>query len=206
MTTNIWDRLSGMDGLVLAKYFSNEYPQTVAVALSNLAAEKRGEVLSYLPENFAMEVMMRLARLERVRPEVLAIVEASLQRYLEFSDQQPDNVELLREAFQHMDASSRLRYASAIEERNRELALQVTRPYVIVSNAQYFSKEQIQAIVQKADRKFLFMALMGMGEEVRKAFAEYVPELELVNGMSVMSVENSMAYLASLIENDEVTE
>ena len=49
---------------MLANYLKNEYPQTVAVVLSKIKPEHAARVLALLPEDFALEVVMRMLRME----------------------------------------------------------------------------------------------------------------------------------------------
>src|SRR6185503_13885298 len=71
----MWDKLGNVNEQVLANYLKNEYPQTVAVVLSKIKGDHAARVLSVLPENFAMEVIMRLLRMETVQKEILDGVE-----------------------------------------------------------------------------------------------------------------------------------
>src|SRR5215813_293138 len=75
----MWDKLGNVNEAVLANYLKNEYPQTVAVVLSKIKAEHAARVLALLPENFAMEVIMRMLRMEAVQKEVLNDVEKTLR-------------------------------------------------------------------------------------------------------------------------------
>src|SRR5271156_5310684 len=75
----MWDKLGNVNEQVLASYLKNEYPQTVAVVLSKVKAEHAARVLALLPENFAMEVIMRMLRMEAVQKEVLNDVEKTLR-------------------------------------------------------------------------------------------------------------------------------
>ena len=67
----MWDKLGNVNETVLANYFKNEYPQTVAVVLSKLKPDHASRVLSVLPENFSMEVIMLMLRMETVQKEVV---------------------------------------------------------------------------------------------------------------------------------------
>src|SRR5450830_1623677 len=60
----MWDKLGNVNETVLANYLKNEYPQTVAVVLAKIKPDHAARVLSLLPENFAMEVIMRMLRME----------------------------------------------------------------------------------------------------------------------------------------------
>ena len=63
----MWDKLGNVNETVLANYLKNEYPQTVAVVLSRIKAEHASRVLGALPEDFAMECVQRMLRMESVQ-------------------------------------------------------------------------------------------------------------------------------------------
>ncbi len=60
----MWDKLGNVNETVLANYLKNEYPQTVAVVLSKIKPDHASRVLGALPEDFAMEVVARMLRME----------------------------------------------------------------------------------------------------------------------------------------------
>src|SRR3954449_1675250 len=67
----MWDKLGNVNEEILANYLKNEYPQTVAVVLTKVKPDHAARVLSLLPEGFAMEVVMRMLRMETVQKEAL---------------------------------------------------------------------------------------------------------------------------------------
>ncbi len=71
MGRTMWDKLGNVNEEVLANYLQKEYPQTIAVVLSKVKHENAARVLSLLPESLAMEVVLRLLRMEPVQKEVL---------------------------------------------------------------------------------------------------------------------------------------
>ena len=75
----MWDKLGNVNEGVLANYLKNEYPQTVAVVLSKIRSDHSARVLGTLPEAFAMEVVMRMLRMETVQKDVLDDVERVLR-------------------------------------------------------------------------------------------------------------------------------
>ena len=76
----MWDKLGNVNEAVLANYLKNEYPQTVAVVLSKVRPEHAARVLALLPDAFAMEVVMRMLRMESVQKDVLDGVEKHAAR------------------------------------------------------------------------------------------------------------------------------
>ena len=118
----MWDKLGNVNEQVLANYLKNEYPQTVAVVLSKIKSDHAARVLSVLPENFAMEVIMRLLRMDTVQKDILDGVEKTLRS--EFMSnlartQRQDPHEQMANIFNNLDRSTENRFMGALEERNR---------------------------------------------------------------------------------------
>src|SRR5579872_4840236 len=121
----MWDKLGNVNEDVLANYLKNEYPQTVAVVLSKIRADHAARVLTLLPDPFAMEVVMRMLRMESVQKDVLDGVERTLRA--EFMSNlarstRRDAHEMMADIFNNLDRQSETRFVSALEERNRESA------------------------------------------------------------------------------------
>src|SRR5215467_356943 len=119
----MWDKLGNVNESVLANYLKNEYPQTVAVVLSKIKPDHAGRVLTQLPESFAMEVVMRMLRMEAVQKEVLDDVERTLR--VEFMSNlartaKRDAHEMMAEIFNNFDRQTETRFITALEERNRD--------------------------------------------------------------------------------------
>src|SRR5581483_10550681 len=76
---NMWEKLANVQEEVLANYLKNEYPQTVAVVLSKLRPEHAARVLSILPEDFSLDVVGRMLKMEAVQKEVIERVEQTLR-------------------------------------------------------------------------------------------------------------------------------
>src|ERR1700740_3653905 len=78
----MWDKLANVNEAVLANYLKNEYPQTVAVVLSKIKSEHAARVLAALPEDFALECVTRMLRMEPVQREILDKIEQTLRTEL----------------------------------------------------------------------------------------------------------------------------
>src|SRR4051812_10977714 len=75
----MWDKLGNVNEGVLANYLKNEYPQTVAVVLSKIKSGHAARVLTALPEDFALECVTRMLRMEPVQREILDKIEQTLR-------------------------------------------------------------------------------------------------------------------------------
>ena len=127
----MWDKLGNVNEAVLANYLKNEYPQTVAVVLSKVKPDHAARVLALLPEAFAMEVVMRMLRMEAVQKDVLDDVEQTLRT--EFMSNlartsRRDAHEMMAEIFNNLDRATEARFMTALEERNREFGREDQAP------------------------------------------------------------------------------
>src|SRR5215469_15210483 len=119
----MWDKLGNVNESVLANYLKNEYPQTVAVVLSKVKSEHAGRVLTQLPEEFALEVVQRMLRMEPVQREILDKIEQTLRT--EFMSNlartsKRDSHEMMADIFNNFDRQTEARFIAALEERKRE--------------------------------------------------------------------------------------
>ena len=74
--------LIATDSQALVRFLEPEHPQTVAVVLSYLPAEKAAEALSGLPEERQAEVVQRLSELGDTDVDSLRVLEHSLEMWL----------------------------------------------------------------------------------------------------------------------------
>ncbi len=175
----MWDKLSNVNEQVLANYLKNEYPQTVAVVLSKIKADNSAKVLSLLPETFAMEVVMRLLRMEAVQKDILDGVEQTLRT--EFMSNlarstRRDSHELIAEIFNSLDRNTEARFMSALEERNREAAERVKSLMFTFEDLVRLDGSGIQVLIRQVEKDKLAMALKGASETIKDMFFKNMSE------------------------------
>ncbi|MEK9679214.1 MAG: flagellar motor switch protein FliG [Rhodospirillaceae bacterium] len=166
----MWDKLGNVNEQVLANYLKNEYPQTVAVVLSKIKSDHAARVLAMLPENFAMEVVMRLLRMETVQKDILDGVEKTLRSEF-MSDlaqtQRQDAHEQMADIFNSLDRSTEDRFMSALEERNQESAERIKGLMFTFEDLMRLDPAAIQVLLRQVDKDQLAMALKGGSEDIR---------------------------------------
>jgi len=169
----MWDKLGNVNEQVLANYLKNEYPQTVAVVLSKIKSEQAARILSLLPEPFALEVVMRMLRMEAVQKEVLDDVERTLRN--EFMSNlarssRRDSHEMMAEIFNNLDRTMESRFLSALEERNREAAERIRALMFTFEDLAKLDPGGIQTLLRGIEKDRLGIALKGASETVRDLF------------------------------------
>jgi flagellar motor switch protein FliG len=169
----MWDKLSNVNESVLANYLKNEYPQTVAVVLSKVRSDHASRVLAMLPEAFAMEVVMRMLRMEAIQKDVLEDVERTLRN--EFlsnlaRSSRRDAHEMIAEIFNNLDRSTEQRFMVALEERNRDSAEKVKSLMFTFEDLGKLDPGGAQTLLRNVDKAKLPMALKGASETLRELF------------------------------------
>ena len=175
----MWDKLGNVSEAVLANYLKNEYPQTVAVVLTKIKADHAARVLSLLPEGFAMEVVMRMLRMETVQKEALEGVERTLK--MEFMSNlaraaRRDAHEMMAEIFNNLDRQSEARILTALEERNRDSAERIRGLMFTFEDLQRVSGAGLQALLRGVEKDKLALALKGASETLREMFMRNLTE------------------------------
>ncbi len=169
----MWDKLGNVNEAVLANYLKNEYPQTVAVVLSKIKTDHAARVLALLPENFSMEVIMRMLRMEAVQKEILDHVERTLRTELMTNlarTARRDSHELMADIFNNLDRNTENRFMTALEERNRESAERIKQLMFTFDDLVRVDASGIQLLLRQVEKDQLAIALKGSSEEVKELF------------------------------------
>ena len=175
----MWDKLGNVHESVLANFLKNEYPQTVAVVLSKVKPDHGARVLSMLPEAFAMEVIMRMLRMESVQKDILDDVERVLRN--EFMSNlartsRRDAHEMIAEIFNNLDRASESRFLTALEERNRDSAEKVRSLMFTFEDLGKLDPGGVQTLLRNVEKDKLPLCLKGASEALRDLFLSNMSE------------------------------
>ena len=175
----MWDKLGNVNESVLANYLKNEYPQTVAVVLSKIRHDHASRVLGALPESFAMEVVMRMLRMEAVQREVVDDIELTLRN--EFmanlsATSQADSHEMMAEIFNSLDRPTENRFMTLLEERNRDSADKIKSLMFTFDDLGRLDPGGVQTLLRGADKDKLGIALKGASDTLKDLFFSNMSE------------------------------
>jgi len=175
----MWDKLGNVNEAVLANYLKNEYPQTVAVVLSKIKADHASRVLSCLPEDFALECVQRMLRMEPVQREILDKIEQTLRS--EFMSNlartsKRDSHELMAEIFNNFDRQTESRFIAALEERNREAAERIRALMFVFEDLSKLDPGGVQTLLRAVEKDQLALALKGASDSLREMFFSNMSE------------------------------
>lgn len=168
-----WDKLGNVSEEILANYLKNEYPQTIALVLSKIKPDHAARVLGVLPEELALEVVMRMLTMESVKKEVLEGIEKTLR--MEFMSnlakaQKRDSYEVMADIFNNFDRSTESRFMKVLEDRDKEASDRIRALMFTFEDLKKVDKAGVQAILRVTDKDKLAIALKGASEEIKTLF------------------------------------
>ena len=205
----MWDKLGNVNEVVLANYLKNEYPQTVAVVLSKIRADHAARVIALLPDGFAMEVVMRMLRMESIQRDVLDGVERTLRA--EFMSNlsrstRHDAHEMIAEIFNNLDRQAEGRFISALEERNRESAEKIKSLMFTFDDLSRLTPMAVQTLLRSVNKEKLPLALKGASEKLREMFFNNLSEragkmlrddIEALGAVKLRDVDEAQATIVA---------
>ncbi len=210
---NMWEKLSNVQENVLANYLKNEYPQTVALVLSKIRADHAGRVLAILPEEFALEVVNRMLRMESVQKEILEKVEQTLR--IEFmsnlsTTSRRDAHELMADIFNSFDRQTEARFLTALEEENRESAEKIKSLMFTFEDLGKLDAGGIQTLLRNVDKDKLAVALKGASEPLRDFFFQNMSsraanmlkeDMEALGPVRLRDVDEAQAIMVNVTKD-----
>ncbi|KQW70546.1 flagellar motor switch protein FliG [Phenylobacterium sp. Root77] len=175
----MWDKLGNVNEAVLANYLKNEYPQTVAVVLSKVKSDHAARVLAALPEDFALECVTRMLRMEPVQREILDKIEQTLRT--EFMSNlartsKRDSHEMMADIFNAFDRQTEARFIAALEERNRESAERIRALMFVFEDLSKLDPGGVQTLLRNVEKDQIGLALKGASDSLREMFFSNMSE------------------------------
>ncbi|MCK5575081.1 MAG: flagellar motor switch protein FliG [Sphingomonadales bacterium] len=175
----MWDKLGNVNEVVLASYLKNEYPQTVALVMQKIKPEHAAAVLGVLPEDFSMEVVMRMLRMEAVQKDILDKVEQTLR--IEFMNNlartsQKDSHETIAEIFNYLDRNTETRFLTSLEDRNRDSAERIRALMFTFEDLNKLDPSGVQTLLRNVEKDRLALSLKGASDTLRDLFFSNMSE------------------------------
>lgn len=166
------ESLELIDPKTLANFLRAEHPQTISLILAHLDPKKFGETLKLLPESLHTELILRIANLESVSPEIIdeidEVLRNEIQRMGNVSSQQIGGVEPIVEMLNLMDKATEENILDRLEERDPDLAEQIRKLMFVFDDLIKIDDRGIQTILREVKPDQLKLALKTASEGVKE--------------------------------------
>lgn len=170
------ETISMMQPRMVSGLLQSEHPQTVALILSTQKTEHAARILGFFPEELQGEVMYRIAKIDKVSPEVLNQIEDVLQREIGVvvsrEQHQVGGVDKVVEIMGRLEKGSDKTILSGIEVTDAQLAEEIRRRMFTFEDLVGLDGRALQTILREINNDQLTMALKTATDAIKeKIFA-----------------------------------
>jgi flagellar motor switch protein FliG len=177
-------RLRKADPQQLGNMLRSEHPQTIALILAHLEPAHTASVLKEIESAVGVEVIYRMARMEKISPEMLQLIERSLANETDLQVSQGMSAsggpKAVASVLNLVVPSLEKDLLERLQERDPELCEQVKNLMFMFEDIIHLDDRSVQRLLREVDTKELALALKAASEELRK---------RIMGAMSTRAVE-----------------
>jgi flagellar motor switch protein FliG len=195
----------------LSKFFLGEHPQTTALILAHLNPKSAALLVEQLPDDMRTEVLLRLAQIGEIPPDVVArvsgVIEQKLRGLVGPAREQRGGVRAVAELFNCLDKRVSGATLERLEAISPDAATAVRNLMFVFDDLINIEEAGIREIVSRADKKTLTVALKGASEGVRqRMFANMSKravdlmkeEMEMLGAVRLRDVEKAQQDIVAI--------
>lgn len=191
--TTGFNMLDSVDPNQLTNFIQKEHPQTVALLLSHMSAERSALIMSNLPQEMQVDVATRIATMESISPEVLGQVEQVLASQMKsmFSGDSTEigGVKSVAEMLNLVDRGAEKNILGNLERDDPELATEIKNLMFVFEDIVLIDDKGMQRVMKEVDTKDLAMALKGATDQVQNKF------LNNMSSRAAEGVKDDMSFM-----------
>lgn len=170
------ETIAMMQPRMLAGLLEKEHPQTIALVLSTQEAGFAAEILSELPETMRPDIVHRIAKIEKVSPEVLGRIDDAIQREIGLvggrEQWQIGGIDKVVDILDGMKNGLNTHILEKLEETDQELAENIRKKMFTFEDVVALDSRSLQLILREINNESLTMALKTASDEMKdKIFA-----------------------------------
>jgi flagellar motor switch protein FliG len=207
-----FDFMRHTDAQQVLSFIQGEHPQTIALIMSYLEPAQAASIIGGLPATMQAEVAKRIARMDRITPEVLREVERVLERKLSTVMGQDftlaGGIDAIVNIINSVDRATERNIMENLEENDPELAEEIKRRLFVFEDIIKLDDRSLQRVLREVEMKELSLALKGATEELRSKFfknmskraSEMLKEdMDYMGPVRVKDVEESQQKVVNVI-------
>lgn len=169
-----FDALRWMDPRSVAAILHKEHPQIVAIILSHLEEDHASAVLMQLPADFRSDVVLRIARLENIDPEVFEELDEMLQQQLGKQQRLPpttvEGTRLAAGILNHLDPEVGGQIMESVREADEILGEKIGDLMFVFDDLMQLDDRGMQRLLREVSTDSLAIALKGSDPKLMEKF------------------------------------
>jgi flagellar motor switch protein FliG len=166
------EALELVDTRTLSNFLVNEHPQTIALIVAHLDPMRKSDTIKRLPDALQAEVVMRLANIDFISPELIAqlddVLKAELATVGTIDSTSLGGVEPVAEMLNTMDKTTETNIMARVEEKDPELAEEIKKLMFVFEDLIALDDRGMQALLKEVPNDKLLVALKTSPEEIKQ--------------------------------------
>lgn len=216
LRTKAFEFIRKADYKNLMNMIVNEHPQTIALILSYARADQASSIIAELPKSVRVDVVERIARMDRTSPEVIRQVEAILERKFE-SVVSVDLLEVgginyIAEIMNNIDRGTEKFIFDELSRNDPKLSEEIRKRMFVFEDITILDPMAIQRFLREVDTKEMAIALKGSNKDVANMIFENMSqrmgetvrsEMDYLHNVRVRDVEDAQQKIVAIIRRLE---
>ena len=161
-----------LDPKIISSFIVSEHPQTAAIILAHLDPPVASLTIRELPEENRMEIIHRLATLERVAPSVIRELDEALQAEFRTSGAVSGNklggVEIAAEVMGSLDRETETSILTAMDKVDLDLANEIRNLRFTFEDILKIDDNGIQMLMKEINQEDLLIGLKTATDELKE--------------------------------------
>lgn len=195
----------------LSALIRNEYPQTIALILAFLEPDQTAEILKTFDTHAGSDILLRLARMDKVLPDVLELIEESLGEESNLSLSGDGSVaggpSAVAEVLNLMSTGAEKDLLDGVAEVDVELSEKIKDLMFVFEDICKLDATAITRLLRDVQTKELSMALKLASDELKDKILEsmssrardsLLEEMEFLGPMRVSDVEQAQSDIVKM--------
>lgn len=196
----------------LMMMMQNEHPQTIAFVLSYATADQSSKIISELPKRLQLDVIRRIATLESVSPEIVSIVESTLERrfstVISVDMTEIGGVPFVADIMNHIDRTTEKYIFDELSKSDPSLSEDIRKLMFVFEDILELDDSTIQAVLRQIDAQDLAVAIKGSSEEIKelllsnisaRARENILSDIEYLRNVRMRDVERAQSKIVDTI-------
>jgi len=208
------------DANQLLNVIVGEHPQTIALIMCYMQAEKAAQIMAALPLDLQSEVSFRIATMSNISPmvikEIEKVLDGKLSSVIRTDTTTVGGIDSLVDILNQVDRTTEKNITEGLEREDVELAEKIKNSMFVFEDIVTLDDVSIQRCLREVDVKDLSLALKGCSEEVqnaifknqsKRAAASLKEDMEFLGPVRLMDVEKSQQKIVGILRRlDEAGE
>jgi len=200
LKTRAFEFIRKADYKNLLTTIQNENPQTIALILSYARADQAATIISELPNDTRIEVVTRIANMDRTSPEVISHVERVLEgkfsTMVSVDFTEVGGINYIADVMNNIDRASEKSIFDELQKIDAKLADDIRNRMFIFEDITALDAMSIQRFLREIDSKDLVVALKGSAPDVCDMIFQNMSQ------RMVETVRSDMEYLHNVRMRD----